>query len=504
MPTMPKEYSRSKQRDHRAKQSVIKSGLLPFQRRFVDTLTRKHGAPEIGICCTPRAQGKSWLVGRLIGRSLTPGDVLHEDAVQNILVASSRSQAAITLEFARQSCAAVPGIRWSNDGATHEASRASIKIISSDARRSLGLGAHARWLFCDEPSAWSPQAGKRLIDSMRTALGKRKCQIVLCGTVAPSALQGPGSWWPDLVKAGSGDGVHLELLQADEKRWRDWDECLRVNPAHLVNPYLEKTLRREYEEALKSERAALPYRQYRLNLPAGEATDTQPLVTGAEWERVCARPVPALEGRPVIAVDLGGNRSWSAAAACWASGRIEAWASAPGQPSLAAQEAEDQVPPSTYLELVRSGGLSIDEGQHVPSIEKLLTRVWAWSPSCIVCDPYRSAELNQVVGGRVRIVERGRGGSESTSNVQALRSRLLDTNAGVTSSSRLLLQAAFEQTSLTIDASGVTRIGKARAKRSRDDAAAALLLAAGEMARRPPPVTLRAAVIGKDGSVTWL
>ena len=64
---------------------------------------------------------------------------------------------------------------------------------------------------------------------------------------------------------------------------------------------------------------------------------------------------------------------------------------------------EDQVPPSTYLELVRSGGLAVDEG-HVPSIEKLLTRVWAWSPSCIVCDPYRSAELNQVVGGRVRIV----------------------------------------------------------------------------------------------------
>ena len=76
--------------------------------------------------------------------------------------------------------------------------------------------------------------------SMRTALGKRKCQIVLCGTVAPSPMQGPGAWWPDLVKSGSGDGVHLELLQADEKRWRDWGECLRVNPAHLVNPFLEK------------------------------------------------------------------------------------------------------------------------------------------------------------------------------------------------------------------------------------------------------------------------
>ena len=66
------------------------------------------------------------------------------------------------------------------------------------------------------------------------------------------------------MKAGSGAGVHLELLQADEKRWRDWNECLRVNPAHLVNPFLEKTLRREFDEALNSERAAIPFRQYRL------------------------------------------------------------------------------------------------------------------------------------------------------------------------------------------------------------------------------------------------
>ena len=237
MVTMSAAYMR----EYRAKRAVRAEGyLLPFQKRFVDALTRKQAAPEIGILCTPRAQGKSWLCGQLIGRSLTPGDVLHEDAVSNVLVASSRSQASITLEFARQAVADVPGIRWSNDGAIHVETRARIKIISSDARRSLGLGAHARWLFCDEPSAWSPQAGRRLIDSMRTALGKRHCQIVLCGTVAPSPTQGPGSWWPDLVKAGSGAGVHITLLQADEKKWREWDECLRVNPAHLVNPFLEK------------------------------------------------------------------------------------------------------------------------------------------------------------------------------------------------------------------------------------------------------------------------
>ena len=112
-------------RDYRAKRvaSLSDGGLLPFQKRFVDALTRKQAAPEIGILGSPRAQGKSWLCGRLIGRSLTPGDVLHEDSVENVLVASSRSQASITLEFARQALADVPEIRWSNDGAIHVASR---------------------------------------------------------------------------------------------------------------------------------------------------------------------------------------------------------------------------------------------------------------------------------------------------------------------------------------------------------------------------------------------
>ena len=129
-------YQKLYMQRYRAKKAV--GGLLPFQKRFVDALTRKQGAPDIGILCTPRAQGKSWLCGKLIGRSLTPGDVLHEDSVENVLVASSRSQASITLEFARQALSDVPGIRWSNDGAIHVESRARIKIISSDARRSLG------------------------------------------------------------------------------------------------------------------------------------------------------------------------------------------------------------------------------------------------------------------------------------------------------------------------------------------------------------------------------
>ena len=302
---------------------------------------------------------------------------------------------------------------------------------------------------------------------------------------------------------GSGDGRHVALLQADAELWRDFEEVLRVNPVSAINPHLRRVLEREHRAALASERAARTFRQYRLNIP-GDPVESQPLITSAEWERVCGRPVPAVEGKPVIGADLGGNRSWSAAAAVWPNGRIESWALAPGTPSLADQEKEDQVADGTYGELVRSGGLSVDSGRAVPGVERLLSRVWDWSPAAIVCDSYRVAELHKAVQGRARVIERARSHGEATSNVQSLRSLLLDTGAGVVAESRALLESAFEQTNLVIGNDGLTKVTKLDARRSRDDAAAALLLAAGELARRPAPVQLRGAHISKSGVVTWL
>ena len=492
-------------REFRARRAVIrdKSGLLPFQSAFVAAVCRKERPPEIAGLSCPRGNGKSWLCGGLVARSLTPGDPLFEAGVENILVSSSTNQARIVLEFARSALGESDGYRWRNDGVLHLDSRARVRIVSSDARRALGLGASVRLIIADEPGAWSPIQGRRLFDAMLTSLGKRKTQIIVVGTLAPAPLTGVASWWPAFVASGSGDGRHVALLQAGADKWEDFQEVLRVNPVAAINPYLRRTLDREHRAALESDSAARTFKQFRLNIP-GEAVDTQPLVTAAEWERVCARPVPACEGNPVIGIDLGGTRSWSAACALWPNGRIESWAIAPGVPALSEQEKADQVPPDSYLELARTGSLSVDAGQHVPSIERLLARIWSWGPSAIVSDPYRSAELHQVVNGRVRVVERAKGGSETTSNVQALRSLLLDSDAGVVASSRALLGAAWTQTNLIIGNDGLTKVTKTDRRRSRDDAAAALLLAAGEQARRPAPVELRGAVISKSGEVTWL
>ena len=98
------------------------------------------------------------------------------------------------------------------------------------------------------------------------------------------------------------------------------------------------------------------------------------------------------------------------------------------------------------------------------AIKRLLSPIWPWAPAAIVSDPYRSAELQGVVAGRVGIIERARGGGESTSNVQALRALLLDSQAGVAEASRALLGSAFEQTALIVDSAGLTKVSKGPGK----------------------------------------
>ena len=180
-------------RQYRALRAVRSGGLLPFQQAFVDALCRDRNPPAICALSTPRAAGKSWLCGQLIARSITPGDALFEAAVENILVSSSTNQARIVLEFCRQALGDGPEYRWSNNGVTHKESRARVRVISSDSRRAMGLGAACRLIVADEPGSWSPVEGRRLYDAMKTSLGKRQTQLVLVGTLAPAPMTGPAS-----------------------------------------------------------------------------------------------------------------------------------------------------------------------------------------------------------------------------------------------------------------------------------------------------------------------
>ncbi len=77
---------------------------------------------------------------------------------------------------------------------------------------------------------------------------------------------------------------------------------------------------------------------------------------------MCARIVPERKGRPVVGVDLGGGRAWSAAVAVYPNGRTEALACAPGIPDIRTQEKRDRVPKGTYSRLVDDGFCTFQKG----------------------------------------------------------------------------------------------------------------------------------------------
>ena len=63
-------------------------------------------------------------------------------------MSASRPQAAIVLEFAREALGEAKGYRWRKDGVEHLDSRTRVRVISSDSRRAMGLGANIRIIMC--------------------------------------------------------------------------------------------------------------------------------------------------------------------------------------------------------------------------------------------------------------------------------------------------------------------------------------------------------------------
>ena len=208
-----------------------------------------------------------------------------------------------------------------------------LRVIGSNGRTAMGL-VNTPLAVCDEPGSWEVNGGQLMADAIATAMGKpgSPLRAIFIGTLAPSM----SGWWHDMIEAGSGPGRHVTLLQGRAERWNDFREVLRVNPLARVSPEFRHQLKLELAEARRDSRLKSRFFSYRLNLPTRDAAEV--LLTVEDWRRVLAREVGETKGRPVVGIDLGGGRAWSAAVAVWPSGRCEAVALAPGVPGLAEQE----------------------------------------------------------------------------------------------------------------------------------------------------------------------
>ena len=136
-----------------------------------------------------------------------------------------------------------------------------------------------------------------------------------------------------------------------------------------------------------------------------------------DFKRVEARPVPPREGNPIIGLDLGSNRSWSAAWALWKNGRSEAYALCPGLPDLATRERQDAMPRGFYQTLKDNGTLILEQGKRIAKPGTLLhylVEEQGLEPDTIYSDRFILDELEDVIAGRFPVVARQTRWSEST------------------------------------------------------------------------------------------
>ena len=457
--------------------------LRRFQRRFLAGALKAD--VDTAALSIPRGNGKSALAGHILSRVMDPADRLFRPGTESVLCAASIEQARIVFRFAREVLEDRGEYRFLDShtriGITHKDTNTRLRIIGSNGKTAMGL-VGCPWAICDEPGAWETNGGQLLHDAIQTAQGKpgSPLRALYIGTLAPAR----DGWWHQLIAEGTRGSVFAQSLQGDRARWDRWPEIRRCNPLTAISATFRRKLLEERDAARKDSRLKARFMSYRLNLPS--ADESVVLLTVDDWQRVLARPVPDREGQPIVGLDLGAGRAWSAAVALWHNGRVEALALAPGLPAIEDQERRDRVPRGTYQRLVDTGVLRVATDLRVPPVSMLVDAVRPWQPRYMIADRFQLDRLKDAARGQ-RIVDRVTRWSEATEDVTALRRMAADGPLAADPLSALLLEASLASTTVKNDDQGSTRIVKRDPSNNtgRDDVAVALTLAAGAIARTP-------------------
>ena len=469
--------------------------LRAFQKRFIRGAT----APGIDTAALsiPRGNGKSALAGHLVARILTLSDPLFRPGTESVLCAASIEQARIVFRFARAGLEPTGEYRFLDSATrcaiTHPATNTRLRVIGSNGKTAMGL-VNCPWAVCDEPGAWETRGGELLNDAIETAKGKPDSPLrtAYIGTLAPAR----GGWWHDLVQGGAHGSTFVQALRGDPEKWDSWPEIRRCNPLAAIDAGFRRKLLEERDDARADGRLKARFLSYRLNVPT--ADESAMLLSVDDWRRCMARPEAIPGGRPVVGIDLGGGRAWSAAVALWRSGRVEALALAPGIPGIDEQEKRDRVPRGAYARLVRDGRLMLADGLRVPPPRQLMDAIrQTWGvPDHVVCDRFRLADLRDA-SPPCPVVPRVTRWSEAGADIRALRRMAKDGPLSCAGASRGLLTASLAAAMVRNDDQGSVRLAKRGSNnQSRDDVAAALTLAAGAVDRMPAPRKRRLALAG--------
>ena len=463
-------------------EAVGATGLAvqPFQKRYL----RAAFSPGISTAAlsTPRGAGKTELIGRVAGLGVVEGSPVFRPGHEVVVFAGSMRQARHVYKAALRALPDPDDYRTRDNNqevSVQGPHGAKLSIFPSSGKRALGLGANEHLLIADEPASWNLRDGDLLWSALTGSLGKLPDQkLLVCGTLSPAES---GSWWPELIAAGSAGRTYVQAHQAGETdRWDDLRVAARANPLLRVNHDLRAVVRAERDAARLDSQKQPQFEAYRLNRHvAGE--DTM-LLSIEEWKNTLKREVPPRVGRCVLGIDVGASRSWSAAWMAWPNGRQECIAVLPGVPSVEDQERRDGLPRGSLDRMIEAGVLVVDEGRQVARIETLIGAIPDVAVSHVVADRFFEGSLRDAV--RWPVVPRVNQWSSASEDIGLFRQQVLDGRFSVAAHCRRLAGLSFAHARVERDTSGSTKMLKAH-RRQRDDVAQASVLAVASAARMP-------------------
>ena len=394
---------------------------------------------------------------------MTPGDQLFEEGAEYLLCAASLEQARNVYRPIRAELEPTGDYRFIDSvtrlGITHKPTNTKLRVMSSNGKTAFGI-VGTPLLVADEMGSWEVVGGGLMHDAITTAMGKPESslRVIYIGTLAP--LGAPGHWWYDLVDAGTQGSTYIQSLVGDAETWDKWPTIRKANPLKAKYAESRAVLLEERDAARRDSRLKARFLSYRLNVPTQDESTL--LLTVDDWKLVEARPQGIPSGRPIVGIDLGGGRAWSAAVAVWESGRMEAIACAPGIPSIEDQERRDNVPSGVYAKLMRSGALTLAQGLLVQPPSALWEAICdKWGvPVKIVCDRFRLSDLRDTVGNACAIEPRVTQWSSSSADIRALRKICRDGPLSVDPGSRNLLVVSMSAAMVENDKAGNVRLIK--------------------------------------------
>ncbi len=454
--------------------------LLPWERRFIRGTLSQSGDAALTVA---RGNGKSALLGAVACAVLDPEGPLHGPRREVVCCASSFSQGRVIFEDVTALLRARYGQfrrktwRWqdSQNAAIleHRETGSRVRCIGSDPKRAHGLRPYL--VLADEPAEWPGATSERMLQALRTGLGKVPgSRLVALGT----RPEGSDHWFSRMLAGEAGYAqVHAARREDPPFQLRT---IRRANPSWNALPSLQARLLQERAEARISPDALASWRSLRLNM--GEPDTHRALILSADlWKSIEGQAEAA--GPCVWGIDLGANSAQSAVASYWPdTGRLECVSAFPTVPDLSERSVKDGVG-RLYHACRDRGELILTEGR-VSDIEVLLAKAWErlGSPSRIVADRWREAELRDALDASgipaCDLEVRGMGFKDGAEDLRAFR-RACETRK-VTPLPSLLLRAALTEARAVSDPAGNSKLAKnaegGRRLRAKDDALAAAIL----------------------------